>query len=56
MEALARSGMLAGVLDLTTTELADDLVGGVLTAGPTASPRPVRRACRRWSASARSTW
>jgi uncharacterized protein (UPF0261 family) len=34
LEALARSGLLAGVLDLTTTELADDLVGGVLTAGP----------------------
>ena len=34
LEALARSGMLAGVLDLTTTELADELVGGVLTAGP----------------------
>jgi uncharacterized protein (UPF0261 family) len=34
LEALARSGMLVGVLDLTTTELADDLVGGVLTAGP----------------------
>jgi uncharacterized protein (UPF0261 family) len=26
--------MLAGVLDITTTELADDLVGGVLSAGP----------------------
>ncbi|MDN4639982.1 Tm-1-like ATP-binding domain-containing protein [Agreia sp. PsM10] len=34
LEALARSNMLAGVLDLTTTELADELVGGVLTAGP----------------------
>jgi uncharacterized protein (UPF0261 family) len=34
MESLAESGMLAGVLDLTTTELADDLVGGVLSAGP----------------------
>jgi uncharacterized protein (UPF0261 family) len=34
LEALASSGMLAGVLDLTTTELADDLVGGVLSAGP----------------------
>ena len=34
LEALARSGLLAGVLDLTTTELADDLVGGVLSAGP----------------------
>ncbi|HET7325823.1 MAG TPA: Tm-1-like ATP-binding domain-containing protein, partial [Nocardioidaceae bacterium] len=34
MEKLASSGMLAGVCDLTTTELADDLVGGVLSAGP----------------------
>jgi len=34
LEALARSGSLAGVLDITTTELADDLVGGVLSAGP----------------------
>jgi uncharacterized protein (UPF0261 family) len=35
LESLARDGMLAGVLDLTTTELADELVGGVLSAGPT---------------------
>jgi uncharacterized protein (UPF0261 family) len=34
LESLARDGQLAGVLDLTTTELADELVGGVLTAGP----------------------
>jgi len=34
MERLAGSGMLAGVCDLTTTELCDDLVGGVLSAGP----------------------
>lgn len=34
MEKLVESGLLAGVLDLTTTELADDLVGGVLSAGP----------------------
>ena len=34
MEALAAGGFLAGVLDVTTTELADDLVGGVLSAGP----------------------
>jgi uncharacterized protein (UPF0261 family) len=34
LERLARDGMLAGVLDLTTTELADELVGGVLSAGP----------------------
>jgi uncharacterized protein (UPF0261 family) len=35
MESLVRDGLLAGVLDITTTELADELVGGVLTAGPT---------------------
>jgi uncharacterized protein (UPF0261 family) len=35
MESLIRDGVLAGVLDITTTELADELVGGVLTAGPT---------------------
>src|SRR3954447_22602898 len=34
MESLVESGLVAGVLDLTTTELADDLVGGVLSAGP----------------------
>jgi len=34
LEGLADSGLLAGVLDMTTTELADDLVGGVLSAGP----------------------
>jgi uncharacterized protein (UPF0261 family) len=34
MEALARGGFLTGVLDATTTELADELVGGVLSAGP----------------------
>jgi uncharacterized protein (UPF0261 family) len=34
MEALVASGFLQGVLDATTTELCDDLVGGVLSAGP----------------------
>lgn len=34
MEALAADGFLDGVLDLTTTELVDDLLGGVLSAGP----------------------
>ncbi|HRX80011.1 MAG TPA: Tm-1-like ATP-binding domain-containing protein [Pirellulaceae bacterium] len=34
MESLIREGLIAGVLDITTTELADDLVGGVLSAGP----------------------
>jgi uncharacterized protein (UPF0261 family) len=34
MESLIRDGLILGVLDLTTTELADELVGGVLSAGP----------------------
>lgn len=34
MESLIESGMVAGVLDVTTTEWADELVGGVLAAGP----------------------
>jgi uncharacterized protein (UPF0261 family) len=34
MESLIRDGLIAGVLDITTTELADELVGGVLSAGP----------------------
>lgn len=33
LEALVESGLIAGVLDITTTELADELVGGFLTAG-----------------------
>ena len=35
MESLIESGMVAGVLDITTTEWADELVGGILGAGPT---------------------
>ncbi len=34
METLIADGLIAGVLDITTTELADELVGGTLTAGP----------------------
>jgi len=34
MEGLIRDGLIAGVLDITTTELADELAGGILTAGP----------------------
>jgi uncharacterized protein (UPF0261 family) len=34
LESLADSGMLEGIIDATTTEIADHLVGGVLTAGP----------------------
>jgi len=35
MESLVTAGAIAGVLDITTTEWADELVGGVLSAGPT---------------------
>ena len=35
MESLIESGLVAGVLDITTTEWADEIVGGVLSAGPT---------------------
>lgn len=35
MESLIEAGMVVGVLDLTTTEWADELVGGFLGAGPT---------------------
>ncbi|MET0134022.1 MAG: Tm-1-like ATP-binding domain-containing protein [Kibdelosporangium sp.] len=34
LESLARQGILAGVLDLTTTELADEMLGGKASAGP----------------------
>ncbi len=33
MESLIESGMVAGVLDITTTEWADEIVGGMLSAG-----------------------
>ncbi len=35
MESLIETGLVSGVLDITTTEWADELVGGVLSAGPT---------------------
>lgn len=35
MEKLADSGLLAGAIDVSTTEIADEVVGGVLSAGPT---------------------
>ncbi len=34
MESLIRDGFIKGVLDLTTTEWCDEIVGGVLAAGP----------------------
>jgi uncharacterized protein (UPF0261 family) len=43
MESLIESGLVDGVLDLTTTELADELVGGILSAGPERLRAAVRR-------------
>ena len=34
MEGLIRDRLVSGILDLTTTEIADEVVGGVLSAGP----------------------
>jgi uncharacterized protein (UPF0261 family) len=34
MEKLVASGLIQGVLDITTTEVADEVVGGILSAGP----------------------
>jgi uncharacterized protein (UPF0261 family)/ABC-type branched-subunit amino acid transport system ATPase component len=34
LEKLVDSGLLSGVIDVTTTEIADHVVGGVLSAGP----------------------
>jgi uncharacterized protein (UPF0261 family) len=34
MESLIADGLISAVLDITTTELADELVGGILSAGP----------------------
>jgi len=43
MESLIAEGLIAGVLDITTTEWADQLVGGVLAAGPTRLEAAARR-------------
>jgi uncharacterized protein (UPF0261 family) len=43
MESLIESGLVAGVLDVTTTEWADELCGGFLGAGPTRLEAAARR-------------
>jgi uncharacterized protein (UPF0261 family)/ABC-type branched-subunit amino acid transport system ATPase component len=44
MEKLADSGLLDGVIDVSTTEIADEIGGGVLSAGPTRMDVFARRA------------
>ena len=34
MEGLVKAGMIRGILDITTTEVADEVVGGIMPAGP----------------------
>jgi uncharacterized protein (UPF0261 family) len=34
LEELVKQGMIDGVLDISTTEVTDEAIGGVLTAGP----------------------
>ena len=43
MEELAASGLLDAVLDITTTEVADEVVGGVFPAGPDRFEAMLRR-------------
>jgi uncharacterized protein (UPF0261 family) len=43
MESLVEEGLVTAVLDITTTELADELCGGVFTAGPTRLEAPGKR-------------
>lgn len=43
MESLIVDGFVEGVLDVTTTEWADELAGGVMTAGPTRLEAAARR-------------
>ena len=43
MEKLVESGLIVGVLDITTTEVADEIVGGIFPAGPARLEAIVRR-------------
>jgi uncharacterized protein (UPF0261 family) len=43
MEELIDAGLVAGVLDITTTEWADELCGGVMSAGPSRLEAAARR-------------
>jgi len=43
MESLIEEGFIDGVLDITTTEWADEIAGGVFTAGPTRGDAAARR-------------
>ncbi|OWK23097.1 hypothetical protein AJ87_40915 [Rhizobium yanglingense] len=56
MEKLADSGLVSGVLDITTTEVCDLLFGGVLPATADRFARSLAQACPMSAPSARWTW
>ena len=56
MEDPIADGYVSGVLDVTTTELADELLGGVMSAGPIDWKPPQRKGFLRSYVRARSTW
>lgn len=52
LERLLRKGLIDGTIDVTLTELADELVGGILSAGPDRPAPSGRRVPRVFSAGA----
>jgi len=56
LEAFVREGRIQAVLDLTTTEVADELVAASAARGRTGFRPPPRPACRRLYYRGPSTW
>ena len=56
MEKLVDSGLIGGVIDVTTTEICDLLFDGVLSAGPDRLGAIARTKCPMSARSALSTW
>jgi uncharacterized protein (UPF0261 family) len=56
MESLITDGVFEAVLDLTTTEWADEVVGGTLSAGPDRLDAAAKRGTPQVVAPARSIW
>ena len=56
MEHLVDTGLLGAVIDVTTTEIADEVVGGVFSAGPAAWTPSSAGASRTSDPAGRWTW
>ena len=56
MEKLVEAGLIQGVLDITTTEVADEVVGGILPCGPERFDAILEARIPMCSPSVRSTW